>query len=149
MNLDNLIAQALMDSGVMHFPDEKLYKAATLLTPEERPNVPVRVVDIPQRGALKGRKIEAAVDMSNKTIGVNREGEQGYKSGNLQRLAGILAHEQEHMRRLKTDPLDFSEEPAYAKQYEVLKRLGAKDDGYLKAIKQQADRYALMSQMKK
>lgn len=105
--------------GLVQYPDTKLYKAATMLTPEERPTAPVKL-----RPSDKKTETEAMYDNRSGEISV-MQGGKAYKDfdKNPQRLAAALAHEGEHVRQGQTP----SEAPAYRKQVDVLNRLGETD----------------------
>lgn len=111
---------ALMNDGVAQYPDEKLYEAASLLTPEERPTAPVRIQP------YKLSTTEARYDPAGKDIQLGRQG-QAYR-GPIHRLAAALAHEGIHSRG------DADEPAAYQRQHDVAKRLGEKDKDYLQVL---------------
>lgn len=137
MNWTSLFGGSQAFQQLVQYPDVKLYNAAAKLRPEDRPIHPVRLIDPdPNKYPVFRRKtnIEGMVDMSNKRININRLGD-GYKTGNIERLAGTLAHEAEHMRRLSVDNMDFAEGPAYERQYNALRKIGAKDEAYLEGIR--------------
>jgi hypothetical protein len=91
---------------LMQYPDTRLYNAAALLKPEDRPRVPVRLFDDPDAlyqtfGRAKGNpRVEAVVAPDKKSIFVNKK-KDAYK--NKWRLAGVLAHEGWHERNSMED----------------------------------------------
>jgi Zn-dependent protease with chaperone function len=128
-----LILQLILNSGLAQYPDTTLYKAASMLRPEERPTVPVRLYDDPEpiyrqiyqqlgqavaEGSHVGNKNSTAVTTPDgKTIYVNRNSST-YKDA--RKLAATLAHEQVHVANGE------DEIPAYRKGLEVLRRFGSK-----------------------
>lgn len=134
-NYGSLINQLLGNSGVLQYPDKKLYKAALKLLPEERPKVPVRALD-PQSDIFGGKKIAAAWNGPVKEISVNNKSPE-YGDNSL--LAAVMAHEAEHERR--SGQPDFRVEgPAYQRQLDVLKRLNYSDVDYRRALNEQVRR---------
>jgi hypothetical protein len=120
-----LIADLMVNSGIAQYPDASVYNAAKLLTPDERPVVPVKVADNPKK------KQEAGYDTVAKQINVNSSGKSYQEFGKKpHRLAAALAHEAVHSKQ----EAPYEEEPAYTKQYEVLKRLKEKDGDMLRAL---------------
>ena len=132
--------QALANSGLTQYPDKKLYKAATLLTPEERPKVPVKTMDLPNDDLLEGK-----FDKDKHEIRVNRSSSY-YKKKDPALLAAALAHEAEHARRVG-QPDELAEAPAYQRQLDVLKRLNYKDERFMNALRLQIE--AMTKQEKK
>jgi len=133
-NLADILTQAMLNSGLAQYPDAKLYNAAKLLLPEERPIVPVEMAQDDWR-TKQGVEAQYFGEINKynpdrQRITVQRKGDP-YKKFEKQphRLAGILAHEAEHSKR--NDPF---EAPAYRKHKEVLLRLGEKDKGFLTAM---------------
>lgn len=136
MPLHGLMMQSMLNNGFYQYPETSLYKAATHLTPAERPTVPVRVVD--PKEFYDGEAVR------NKTVNgfTTPEKDHVYISKHSpmlkdpKQLAGVMAHEQRHV-------MGDSESPAYALQAAVLKRLGSSK--YMKDI----DQYSLLSTMLK
>ena len=118
--------------------DPAIARALALLTDEERPTLPVELIDPdPQKNPIfrVKPKTEGITDFHNRKILISRSA-QSFKDDNL--LAAIIAHEAEHARR-GGQPDQYDEGPAYQRQYAVLQRLGYKDDAYMKALKKEMD----------
>ncbi len=124
-------------ADLMQYPDVKLYNAAKLLAPEDRPRAPVRLYEIDSKRypALRGkeRTIGGTIFMApeghpQRSVFVNRRTD-AYETGDLIRLAGILAHEGEHLNRQ-----DFEETPAYKKEYEAVSKIRGADPRHLRAL---------------
>jgi len=122
---------------LMQYPDVKLYNAAKLLKPEDRPTAPVRLYEIDSKKfpALRGREksIGGTIFMAppgneKRSIFVNKRNPV-YEKGELYKLAGIMAHEEEHLRRQ-----DFEESPAYRKEYEAVRDIRGADPRYIQAL---------------
>lgn len=117
-NIPGLVLSTMLNGGVIQYPNIQTYKAATLLRPEERPHVPVRMVeptDYYNSESAKNGSVNAFVTPAHDTVYVSK------RSGMLNdapSLAAAIAHEQEH---IANGPM---EGPAYGLQYEVLKRIG-------------------------
>lgn len=116
--MDKLTAQMLLNSGVMQYPDKNLYNAAVKLPTEERPTVPVRTYDDPKEayeaiGSAPNYDSSAFVGPNKDAIYVNKT-KDGYKD--LNRLAAIMGHEQEHVR-------GGDETAAKLKEYQLLRAL--------------------------
>jgi hypothetical protein len=108
------------------YPDKNVYRAATILTPEERPRrAQVKVI----HGNLG---TSAIWDKDNQRILVNNRTDD-YK--NQMRLAALLAHEAIHEDQQKTG--SFMEAPAYQRQTQVSDRLGYVDKKFRNALAQQ------------
>lgn len=132
--MSNLLLSLMLNSGLAQYPDEKLYKAATLLTPEERPVAPVKVGDDKWR-SINGTEATYFGDAEGKYnpeqmvhVRVQQRGKP-YKDFNKRphRLAALLAHEGAHSRGL-------GEAAAYQQQYDTLMRLGEKDREFLRLM---------------
>jgi hypothetical protein len=130
-DLDALALRALMDGGVFQYPDKRLYQAAMMLTPEERPTVPVRMIDPdPSKNYIfKVRPNTNGITDRFKTIYIADRKDNSAQSDPAW-IASIMAHEAEHVNRG-----DYEERPAYEKQEQTLKRLHYKGP-YLKALEQ-------------
>jgi hypothetical protein len=118
----NLIADLMLNSGIAQYPDTKLYEAATLLTPEERPVAPVKVN---KRRLGVQNELEGQYNPATHQIEIGRHG-QAYK--NSTRLAAALAHEAVHSKGITDEPT------AYTAQHRVAKRLGEKDEAFLRVL---------------
>ena len=125
--------EMLLRSGLAQFPDRKLYNAAVLLTPEERPITTVEMVDDKQwysKPGLQGSyiPIHPRLNPERPRVLIPRKAET-YKQGDkkLHRLAAVLAHEGLHSR-------GFNEADAYQFQHDVLKRLGETDEELLRLM---------------
>ena len=129
MAITDVIMQALANSGLVQYPDKKLYKAATLLTPEERPKRPVRVKD-PKNFIGHGPTVVGFYDDVARNITINKKSSE-YRDP--QRLAATIAHEAEHERRAGQPDIDL-EGPAYQRQLDVLQWLGFKNTVYMNAL---------------
>lgn len=104
------------------YPDKRLLKGALALNEDERPNVPVRMIDPdPKKNYIfKVRpNTNAIADKTTKQIYVANRPES--KDNNSEWLSGVIGHEAEHFKRG-----DDEEGPAYDKQLEILDRLGYK-----------------------
>jgi hypothetical protein len=135
----------LAGSGVLQYPDPSLYQAATLLTPEERPTTPVRLIDPdPEKHPIfrVNPNLNGIADPYGQAIRINRESPY-YKGKDREPLAALIAHEAEHMRRLKNNPDDWAELPAYARQLDVIRRLGydKRNRGYTRAVEDQLEKH--------
>jgi hypothetical protein len=116
MPQEGLMMQAMLGNGLYQYPDVKLYNAAARLPKEYRPTVPVRMVETD----WNKRPTNAWIDNTkNDQINVSSTSKI-YKDGDLDRLAGTLAHETVHT---KGDPL---EQEAYNTEAEVLRLLNPK-----------------------
>jgi len=123
-NTDQLLIDLLVNSQLAHYPDKKLYNAATLLTPEERPTAPVQ---------LNKRMMGATYNPNTRLITVGtKDAGSAYQSRHLRRLAALLAHEGVHS---KGDP---NEPAAYQQQIDTLKRLGETDKELLRILSERA-----------
>jgi hypothetical protein len=121
----------LLSSGLAQYPDKRLYNAATLLIPEERPTVPVEMVDNPWR-AREGVNAQYFGEINKYNpdrvrIAVQKRGRAYRDDKHPRRLAAVLAHEAEHGRGQE-------EAAAYQKQHDVLTRLGERDQTLMKAL---------------
>jgi len=129
-------------SGIAHellqYPDVRVYNAAAKLKPEDRPDVPVRIAgkEFFGRGILSNFQFEGAAG-DNKIL-VNKNGRAYGDKNDPYKLAGTLAHEQQHIRNYRKDPMDYSETSAYIRQHDALKRAGYKDGAYLRALLERA-----------
>lgn len=116
-DIPGLILSTMLNGGVIQYPNVQTYKAATLLRPEERPKVPVRVVeptDYYQSESAKKGNVNAFVTPAHDTVYVSK---RSTMLNDTPSLAAAIAHEQEH---ISNGPM---EGPAYGLQYEVLKRI--------------------------
>lgn len=140
----NLLAALMLNSGLAQYPDPSLYQAATMLKPEERPTVPVKVGDDKYR-AINGTQASFYGNAESKYnpeqmvhIRVQQRS-PAYKNFKKrpQRLAAVLAHEGAHSRGLE-------EAEAYQQEHDTLQRLGEKDREMLKLLlnKSRAERGA-------
>lgn len=125
----SLLASVFSNSGLIQYPDKKLYKAAMLLTPEERPTLPVRVLP-PEDPIYKKMRTAGVTDTLSKTIAINNK-EAEYND--RQQLAALLAHEGEHGKRIGKPGWEL-EGPAYQRQADVLKRLRYGNPDYMTAL---------------
>jgi hypothetical protein len=126
MDWNSLLGWSKGTQEMAQYPDARLYKAASLLTPEERPTVPVSLYGGSEPNV-------AYVPGDKKGIFVNRNSRR-LKDPNV--LAAKLAHEQIHVNG------ENDEIPAYEKELGVLRRLSKKNNGdvaatqgYLDALK--------------
>ena len=132
MSLMALLASGILNDPSQYRGDARLLKARGLLTPDERPTVPVSPVDpghiigwstILSRKDNKPLPIQvreqagAVTPRERDHIYVNRKASE-YRNKDLRQLAAVLAHEQTHIKEGKSEKL------AYQKQMDVLKRLG-------------------------
>jgi hypothetical protein len=130
--MSNLLLSLFLNSGLAQYPDESLYKAATLLTPEERPTVPVRVFDRSRDSLVAGRfdprREQPQIDVARQA--------KAYTSAKKkpQRLAALLAHEALHVGQDQSAPVVDKELPAYERQLGILQRLGERDPTFLEGI---------------
>ena len=122
-NTAELVLQLLLNSGLAQYPDPKLYQAATMLTPQERPTAPVTVYP---KGMSK-----AAYDPAKHQIHVGGQGSV-YKDKKVHRLAAALAHEGVHSKG------NMDESAAYQQEVNTLKRLGEKDKDMLQVLSERA-----------
>lgn len=129
-----LIAALMLNSGLAQYPDQRLYRAATMLKPEERPTVPVKVGDDKYR-AINGTQASYYGNAESKynpekMIHIRvQQRSPAYKDFDKrpQRLAAVLAHEGAHSRGLE-------EAEAYQQEHDTLSRLGEKDRKMLKLL---------------
>ena len=134
---DQLISN--LAGRIAQYPDEEVYRAITLLAPDERPHAPVRVMPVEQWPSFGNatpealrrfrREIEGAVDLEQaplapgipRTVYINPTSTP-YRNGGSH-LASLLAHEGVHAAEDGRGELE-----AYQKQIDVLKRLGFSDE---------------------
>jgi hypothetical protein len=138
MALSDLALAAMLNSGLIQYPDKRLYQAATMLEPEERPTVPVRFIepDPAKNYIFKVRpKTEGITDKASNQILVNSKAQS---LSDPKMLAALLAHEGEHAKHMGTDE-QFNEGPAYQRQFDVLARLGFGNKAYMAALKKEID----------
>jgi hypothetical protein len=119
--------------------DPAVARALALLLEEERPTVPIRVID-PDPKLYPIFRIrpnaEGITDQRKREIFVNRKAPS---FGDDALLASVLAHEMEHARRIG-QPDQYDEGPAYERQLAVLKRLGYKNLPYIQALERETER---------
>lgn len=136
--ISSLTNSMLLNSGLAQYPDEKLYNAATLLKPDERPTVPVHVApNDPQQFYILKRqpKTEALTnDKASGTPGITVfKDTPSYDSPDTRLLAALLAHEAVHAKRD-----DYDERPAYQQQLKITSRLtGREYPELIKALQEQ------------
>ena len=118
----DILTDALTNSGIPQYPDKNLLKAAILLRPEERPNVPVRVRP-PEGPGWEGHDPQVS-GFWNKPVGEITINPNSKDYKNKVALAALLAHEGEHARRAGL-PDENIEGPAYQLQLNVANRLNA------------------------
>jgi len=115
--------------------DPAITRALALLREDERPTVPIEMID-PDPAKYPIFRIRpnttAIGDDIKKRILVNRK-----TATNDQLLASYLAHEQEHVKRWGT-PSHYDEMGPYQREFEVLSRLGYKDKDYMRALEARA-----------
>jgi hypothetical protein len=115
--------------------DPAITRALLLLRDEEKPTVPVRMVDPdPVKYPIFRIRPNATglTDERNKQILINRK-----TATNDELLASFLAHEQEHVKRWGT-PDVWNESGPYQREYDVLSRLKYKDRDYMRALEARA-----------
>jgi hypothetical protein len=113
------------DGGLVQYPDAKIYNAATMLNPEERPKIPIQMVHNDWR---KSRPASMWFDSAKPDfIGVSADSPI-YKANDRPRLAAALAHEAIHSGG------ELNEPPAYDKEAEVLRRFGLGSSKRIKDI---------------
>lgn len=122
-----------MNSGLAQYPDPKLYKAASLLKPEERVGS-AGMLD-PKHPILRIRpKTEMTVDFRNNKVLVNPNAEP-YKNNDSKLLAALMAHEGVHLNHgTFTNDEHPDEGPAYQKQRDVLERLNYPNQKYMQEL---------------
>lgn len=116
--------------------DPAVARAMALLLDDEKPSLPIEVIDPDPLKFPIFRirpKTEGITDGTKHEIFLNRQS-PAFSDDLL--LASVLAHEQEHARRIG-QPDQYDEGPAWKKQYEVLKRLKYKDNAYMNALYKQ------------
>lgn len=139
MALFDVMASSPAFHQLVQYPDKNLYNAATLLKPEERPTVPVRLYEDPNKlyteelqnigGRVPSANAVAIAPPDRKHIFV-RKGTMEYADPKL--LATKLGHEQVHIQQSQIDEL-----PAYEKEAEIADRFGSHiDPMYRKAMMQ-------------
>jgi hypothetical protein len=141
MDLEDIIRDALLQSGLTQYPDKKLYKAAQLLKPEDRPKVPVRTVD-PDPKAMPifrtAPNTAAIADAKhNGPILINRQSRE-YQDADHEplELASLLAHEAMHY-----GPTGDDEVAAYRKALDVLKASHLRDAPFTRGLESILIRY--------
>lgn len=122
----DLIANLLNSSGLTQYPDAKVYKAASMLKPEERPTAPVSVAerDPKKYPILRVSPNTAAISHADPANTLPPsvtvfKGTPAYDSQDPRMLAAQLAHEAIHVNRK-----DYAEVPAYEQEQKTLARLG-------------------------
>lgn len=123
-------AQGLMELN-QYGDDPKLYNAAKMLEPKDRPNVPVRWMEMNHPLLKAAPNTQGTADHKTRSIFVVRRPEKDFQEDYW--LAGVLGHEAEHIRRG-----GYDEHPAYKKQLDILSSLGHKKSPYYKALMQMA-----------
>jgi hypothetical protein len=125
MDWNSLLGWSKGTQEMAQYPDARLYKSATLLKPEERPKVPVRLTDDPvETYAGYGVKRSnfnppsAFVAPDKKTIYVNRK-HKDYKDERI--LSSKLAHEAHHIANDGPDRY-ANEQGAAGREIEILSR---------------------------
>lgn len=130
--------QAFTD--IAQYPDKKLYKAATMLKPEERPNIPVRMTDDYKKtysdmgvnkNSSKFNEPVAFLSPDKSQIFINSK-HKGYK--NPETLSATLAHEGQHLNYKGINP-EEDETLARQKQIEVLGRYGGRHREFIETMK--------------
>lgn len=127
MGFPEILTTALLDSGLAQYPNKNLMRAAILLQPQERPTVPVRLYTDPDKlykdvlqplhtPPLTKNATGVTTD-DKKTIYINRNAD-AFNDPAL--LAGMLAHEQVHVKQPNYDRTEAS---AYQRQLDVVNRL--------------------------
>lgn len=122
MEWASLLGKSIGTQQILQYPDARLYKAATLLKPEDRPTIPVRLYDDPDKAyaplGRKGNPRARAFTMPDRSaIHVYRKNPDfNYPH----RLAAILAHEQAHVAN------GPDEGQAYQKESQVAEEFGPK-----------------------
>jgi hypothetical protein len=161
-----LAVAALLNSGIGQYPDPKIYQAASLLQPAERPTVPVR----PEHTKFsQGDQRIAWVDQIRDPGVIHMSQDSpAYKKQNFPALAAALAHEQVHVagQAGQGGRPDLREIPAFERERSVLQRLAPKQNqqrlkdidhliDYYRPYDQknapdpEVDRQALLAQMQK
>lgn len=125
INLDAILGH-LIDSGLVQYPDTRLYNAAAALKPEERPKTPVRLTGKDWKKPyleLGGNPMMGQYNtpraFSNGRIVYVNDGNKDYK--NPAKLSGILAHEAYHNEK-GNNPGNPEEHGAIQREIGVLKR---------------------------
>lgn len=123
-------AQGLLELN-QYGNDPKLYNAAKMLEPKDRPDVPVRWMEM-SHPLLKAAPLsQGTADHKTKSIFIVRRPEEDFQKDYW--LAGVLGHEAEHIRRG-----DYDEHPAYKKQLDILSGMGRRNDPYFKNLMRMA-----------
>ena len=149
MDLLHFVQSGILNDPGQYRGDGKLLMARGLLTPEERPTVPVEAVDpghVIGISNIRSRKDnqflpirvrpEAGMVVPKELdhIYVNRKSRE-YRNKDLRHLAAQLGHEQVHVRGEK------DERPAYQAQIGILERLGAANPELITHLKKAMQLY--------
>lgn len=133
IDLSSLFSGMTATKQLAQYPDVNLYNAAKLLKPEERPTVPVRLYDDPDKLYREELQPSGGVPLSARAVGVTpRTGDRMFlKRPSMEYndpvlLASKLAHEQVHVTQLRDNVQGKLELPAYEKEWDVISRFGSK-----------------------
>jgi len=134
MPFNNLFGSRILGE-LAQYPDQKLYKAAGLLTEDERPKNPVRLMDPdPKKNYLFKLRPHTAGLADYRTNNIYITDRQSEDNNDPRWLAGLMGHEAEHFKR---QDKEGQEKEAYAKQLAILDRLKYQGPN-LNALKQSA-----------
>lgn len=114
------------------YPDARMYNAAAMLPAEERPKVPVRMVN---NDWAKSRPTPMWFDSAKPDHISVSTGSPSYKKSDMPRLAAMLAHEAIHSGG------QMDEIPGYEQESKVLHRLGQGKSQRIKDIEEIKKRF--------
>jgi len=132
MNWTSLFGKAIVNSRLAQYPDAKIYNAATMLAPEERPKVPVRMVN---NDWAKSRPTPMWFDSAKPDHISVSTGSPSYKKGDMPRLAAMLGHEAIHSGG------QMAEVPGYERETAILQRFGLGSSQRIKDIEEIKKRF--------
>lgn len=116
--------------GLFQYPDKRLYNAAVVLPPEARPTVPVKLFedasDVEPRYKRNDPNVRAFIQKETPNAIHIKRSELTPRGmfGDKRKLAGIMGHEEGHIRG--DDEFD-----ARKRELALLRALGLKDDVYI------------------
>lgn len=140
MDWASLYGNSSAPRELAQYPDERLYKSASLLKPEERPTVPVKLIDPdPKKYPIfrLNPNVAGLTDRINNQIWVNRNSED-YKKADKDPyyLSALMAHEQVHNATKSDD-----EGAPYQATLRVLDRSGHMNPAYRQKILELVRKY--------
>ena len=132
MDWTSLLAGSDALSSLAQYPDRRLYNAAAMLSPEDRPSVPVRITDNPavqfeRYRNYPNKELPEAFVIPDKLNEIYVNSRKPMLN-NKYRLAASLGHEQVHIR-------GGDELAARRREVEILRQLGG-EQKYADLIRQ-------------